>query len=194
MKVTTDACLFGAWVAKELQSRTEAETKLLDLGAGTGLLSLMIAQANPVFTIEGIEIDKECCEQSKENADRSVWKERITNHYGDAATFPYHKKYDVIVSNPPFYKNEWKSVNEKKNIAHHSQSLSLDELCSLIKRNLSGSGVFYLLLPYKRKTDIEILLKNLIFLFNVVKIVINLIYILYYINIPIRDSIIITIK
>ena len=161
MKVTTDSCLFGAWVAKELQMRPgTGPEQLLDLGAGTGLLSLMIAQANPAFSIEGIEIDKECHDQAAKNAEASIWKNRINIIHGDATSYDYQKKYGVIVSNPPFYNNEWRSANERKNIAHHSGTLSLDDLCTVIKNNLSDSGVFYLLLPYKRKSEMEALLKK----------------------------------
>jgi len=161
MKVTTDACLFGAWTAKEIQIRTDQENKhILDLGAGTGLLSLMIAQANPSYIIDGIDIDEECYEQAKENTEGTGWKGKINNLHGDAGSFVFGKKYDVIISNPPFYENELRSENEKKNIAHHSEHLSMVDLCRTIKNNLSDSGIFFLLLPYKRKAEIDELLKK----------------------------------
>ena len=161
MKVTTDACLFGAWAAKEIQNHLDSGAgHILDIGAGTGLLTLMIAQTHPSCFIDGIEIDKECYEQAKENTEGSGWQDRINNIHGDAGSFGYGKKYDVIISNPPFYENEWKSENEKKNIAHHSEHLSLADLCRLIKNNLSVHGVFFLLLPYKRRAEIDDLFKK----------------------------------
>jgi tRNA1Val (adenine37-N6)-methyltransferase len=165
MKVTTDACLFGSRVAKEIENKIPAATgtavkTILDIGTGTGLLSLLIAQNNAGSIIDGIEIDKDAGEQAKENIAVSSWSNRITILCGDARQFPFDKKYDVIISNPPFYENELQSENEKKNIAQHSEGLLLDDLLQIIKTNLAGTGIFFLLLPSKRKDEIELLLKK----------------------------------
>jgi len=154
MKVTTDACLFGAWAAKEIANQKPGAGKLLDVGTGTGLLTLMLAQKTNA-SIDGIEIDKEAFEQSKENSASSPWNSQINIIHGDVKTFPFEKKYDIIISNPPFYKNELKSGNAKKNIALHNEGLLLDELPDSIKLNLGPGGRFYLLLPYKRINEIE---------------------------------------
>jgi tRNA1Val (adenine37-N6)-methyltransferase len=152
MKVTTDGCLFGAWVAAQLKNqRIES---LLDIGTGTGLLSLMIAQQCDA-EIDAVEIDKDSFDQSAENITSSPWVGRINAIHADARQFICPSVYDVIVSNPPFYENELRSANSKKNMAHHDESLLLQELLAIIHQNLCPSGTFYLLLPYKRKEEIE---------------------------------------
>ncbi|WP_276501731.1 tRNA1(Val) (adenine(37)-N6)-methyltransferase [Terrimonas pollutisoli] len=156
MKVTTDGCLFGAWVAEQVKSENKEVTKLLDIGAGTGLLSLMVAQANSAIKLDAIEIDKDAFEQAKENIANSPWNSRISVFHGDAKEFSSPYLYDVIISNPPFYEKELKSENSKKNKAHHDEGLLLDDLLSIIKKNLAPGGEFYLLLPYKRKEAIDI--------------------------------------
>lgn len=160
MKVTTDACLFGAWVADEVKSQKLKIKSLLDIGTGTGLLSLMLAQKNREIKIDGIEIDKETADQAKENVNASVWNDRINIIETDARSFSPKNKYDLIISNPPFYENELKSGSEKKNTAHHSSSLTLQELLSIIKEYLNDDGYFFLLLPYKRNEEIKNLFKD----------------------------------
>lgn len=153
MKVTTDACLFGAWCAAEVQ-RLTFKSRLLDVGTGTGLLSLMIAQKNNL-TIDAVEIDKEAARQAEENVSASPWKENITVYAGDILSFQPVKQYDCIISNPPFYENELASQVQEKNIAHHSVHLTLSQLFTTVKALLNDHGTFFLLLPYKRIVEIE---------------------------------------
>jgi tRNA1Val (adenine37-N6)-methyltransferase len=155
MKVTTDACLFGAWIAQEVKSEKIKVKNVLDAGTGTGLLSLMFAQKNHSLTIEAIEIDEETYKQAKENVAISPFAQNINVIHGNVKTFSFLKKYDLIISNPPFYENEIRSSNERRNIAHHNSGLLLDELLGIIKKNLSFSGRFYLLLPFKRSEEIK---------------------------------------
>ena len=169
MKVTTDACLFGAWAANESQKSKLKIKNVLDIGAGTGLLSLMLAQKNSSCTIDAIEIDDEAYQQAQENMAASPFAERTHIMHGDAKTFPFTKKYDLIISNPPFYEKEIKSSDKKKNIAHHHSGLSLDKLMGVIKSNLSSHGIFYLLLPFKRSKEVEtMLLKQKLFVSKIV--------------------------
>ena len=154
MKVTTDGCLFGAWVAKQVHSNKLTVDSILDIGTGTGLLSLMVGQQSNA-SIDAIEIDKETYEQAKENAAASPWADRINIIHGDIREFQGLQQYDIIISNPPFYENELKSGNTKKNKAHHDEGLLLDDLLTIIQQNLSPKGEFYLLLPYKRNEEIE---------------------------------------
>jgi tRNA1Val (adenine37-N6)-methyltransferase len=155
MKVTTDASLFGGWVAEEVKTQKEKVKNVLDIGTGTGLLSLMFAQKNFSSLIDAIEIDKESYEQANQNIRASPFAERISLMNGDAKRYSFKKKYDLIISNPPFYENELSSPDQKKNIAHHHSGLLLEELLAVIKSNLSVEGVFYLLLPYKRNDEIK---------------------------------------
>jgi tRNA1Val (adenine37-N6)-methyltransferase len=160
MKVTTDACLFGAWILNEVKSQKLKVENVLDIGAGTGLLSLMFAQKNPVIKINAIEIDKDAAEQAKVNAGSSPWKEQINIVQDDIKAFSFEKEFDLIISNPPFYENEIRSATDSKNVAHHSETLTLKELLEIIKNNLSKTGSFFLLFPYKRNEEIKKLLKG----------------------------------
>lgn len=153
MKVTTDSCLFGAWVAEEVGGRRSEVRRVLDIGAGTGLLSLMLAQkANA--TITAIEIDKDAFEQASKNMAALPWKNNINIIHADIKEFITKEKFDCIISNPPFYENEWQSGDAQKNIAHHSHQLLLEELLDIISNLLKPGGIFYLLLPYKRHNEI----------------------------------------
>lgn len=155
MKVTTDACLFGAWVAEENKGEKLKIKNVLDIGTGTGLLSLIFIQKNNSSIIDAIEIEEQACEQAKENVYASIFKDKINVIHEDVKTFPFSKKYDVIISNPPFYEKEITSTNERKNIAHHQSGLLLEELITIIKENLSVDGYFFLLLPFKRNEEIK---------------------------------------
>jgi tRNA1Val (adenine37-N6)-methyltransferase len=169
MKVTTDACLFGGWVAEEIKNEKLKMKNVLDIGTGTGLLTLMFAQKNPLTHIDAIEIDREAAMQAKENASGSSFSERINIIHGDVKTFSFRKKYDCIISNPPFYEKEVRSDDERTNMAHHGSGLLFEDLLNIIKQNLSTSGVFYLLLPFKRNEEIKkILFKQNLFVSKLV--------------------------
>jgi tRNA1Val (adenine37-N6)-methyltransferase len=158
MKVTTDACLFGAWIVNEVKNQKLKVKPVLDIGTGTGLLSLMVAQKNPELKIDAIEIDTDAAEQAKINVGSSPWKEQINIIQADMKEFSFEKEFDLIISNPPFYEKEIRSATHSKNVAHHSENLTLKELLVIIKDNLSKTGSFFLLLPYKRNEEIKKLL------------------------------------
>lgn len=153
MKVTTDGCLFGAWVARQMAERSAAGPAL-DIGSGSGLLSLMLAQQHLV-PIDGIEIQQNDYEQGLENIAAAGRQTQIRLFCGDARTFTYPHPYDTIVSNPPFYENELKSKRAGKNIAHHDDGLKLRELTRIMAAQLSATGHTYLLLPAKRAAEAE---------------------------------------
>jgi len=153
MKVTTDACLFGAWVANEIEIGKLKNINSLDIGTGTGLLALMVAQKNPLAFIDAIEIDHAAADQARANVNGSKWKDRVNIIEADAGSFSPQKKYDLIISNPPFYEREIRSASDSKNVAHHGENLSLTDLLRIIKGNLTNTGSFFLLLPYKRNEE-----------------------------------------
>jgi tRNA1Val (adenine37-N6)-methyltransferase len=157
MKVTTDSCLFGAWAAEQVRNVESEVNNILDIGTGTGLLSLMLAQ-NCNAAIDAIEIDKQTATQATENVQVSPFSEKIKTHFADVHQFGFEKKYDIIISNPPFYENELKSEYKKKNIAHHNEGLLLKDLLPVIHKQLQPNGSFYLLLPFKRNEEIRNLL------------------------------------
>jgi tRNA1Val (adenine37-N6)-methyltransferase len=154
MKVTTDACLFGAWCANEIQGSKLKISNLLDVGAGTGLLSLMVVQKNNV-TVDAVEIDGDAAQQASENIHSSPWEKNINVIQKDIRSFHPEKKYDCIISNPPFYEKELVSQKQEKNLAHHSSHLNLGQLLRTIKNLLNEEGCFFLLLPFKRMHEAE---------------------------------------
>lgn len=166
MKVTTDACLFGAWVARQIKLNREqldftGSDRLLDIGTGTGLLSLMLAQENPALDIHAIEIDVNAAGQAEENCSLSPWKERIRVRQEDIRQASFEHPFRYIVSNPPFYENDLRSPDPIKNLAHHQEGLLLKDFPAIIQKQLEPGGWFYLLLPYKRKEEmIELLHHN----------------------------------
>jgi tRNA1Val (adenine37-N6)-methyltransferase len=156
MKVTTDACLFGAWATERMRREGLAINNCLDIGTGTGLLSLMIAQKVKT-DIDAVEIDPAAAIQASENVQLSPWADQIAVIHGnikDKAISSLHK-YKIIVSNPPFYENELASDNKQKNIAHHAGGLLLCELAETIRRTMHPNGRFYILFPYKRKDEVQ---------------------------------------
>ncbi|MEP7255408.1 MAG: methyltransferase [Ferruginibacter sp.] len=146
MKVCTDACLFGAIIAN-YQMQT---ANCLDIGTGTGLLSLMYAQKNDNAIIDAVEIDKDAAEQAKNNFTASPWAERLHVFNTDVLVFKAEKKYDCIISNPPFFEDDLKSTDENKNKAKHDTSLSLIQLLQIVETHLNKDGIFAVLLPYHR--------------------------------------------
>ena len=152
MKVCTDSCILGAWTSGHMQ-RSE---KILDIGTGTGLLALMLAQ-NSNAIIDGIESDPGSIAQASENILQSSFSNRIRIIDGDARHFSFPYKYDFIISNPPFYESDLHSPDQKKNRARHEVSLTLDELVAVIRSCLLKSGRFSILLPFHREDYFEML-------------------------------------
>ena len=142
MKVTTDGCLFGAWAASRIAS-SGLGLQGLDIGAGTGLTSLMVAQQNPGAHIDAIELEANAVDQAMENSRNSPWSGNIAVHHANVNEFAFSRPYDFIVSNPPFYENELKSRDEKRKLAHHD-GLSLPSLLHIIRKNLAPQGRYYL--------------------------------------------------
>lgn len=166
MKVCTDACLFGAFVASRLELlEQKAGDSLLDIGTGTGLLSLMIAQKCNL-SIDAIEIEEAACQQAMENFKASEWKDRLSVTHQDLNNFIPEKKYQFIVSNPPFFENDLPSVSDKRNVAMHSSDLTLNGLFSFVDLHLKREGSFFLLMPFSRHEEVMGLLKNIGFYVN----------------------------
>ena len=150
MKVCTDSCILGAWTAKRLHEAI----RILDIGTGTGLLPIMLAQ-NSNATIGCIELDHDSFKQAEENIQESPWSERIRIIEGDARHYSFQTKYDFIITNPPFYESDLRSPELKKNKAKHEESLTLDELIIVIRSVLLIEGAFSILLPFHRTDYFE---------------------------------------
>lgn len=150
MKVCTDSCILGAWSAKNLNG---AE-RILDVGSGTGLLSLMLAQKSGSL-IDSIELDPESAVQALENIMASPWSARIRLLEGNVLHYALPSDYDFIISNPPFFESDLRSPVEKKNKAKHNETLTLGELIVVLKNHLKITGAFSILLPRHRSDYFE---------------------------------------
>nr|WP_229321335.1 methyltransferase [Larkinella knui] len=140
MKVCTDSCVLGAYADLGLAGR------LLDIGTGTGLLTLMAAQRNPTARIDAVETDEEAVLQAIENVTNSPYSERVRVIKGRIQTFSA-EPYTRIVSNPPFYTNHLRSPNQAVNRALHNDELPFEELIASVVRLLNPDGQFWVLLP-----------------------------------------------
>ena len=159
MKVCTDACLFGAWVGDKISSGKITPKNILDIGCGTGLLSLMLAPKS-IANIDAVEIDDAAFLQASENIALSSWRDRVKAYHQSIIDFHSMEKYDLIISNPPFYENDLLSADEGRNKAMHDAALNFENLSRAIKNNLSESGIAAVLLPYHRVPAFEKALNN----------------------------------
>lgn len=142
MKVTTEACILGAWFA----GKGLLPSRILDIGSGTGLLMMMIAQRYDC-PIDGIEIDPSSHAQSMTNIAQSPWNDRLQVCNEDATTHHIRHSYDLIVTNPPFYEKSLLSADTGRNLAMHDSGLTRSKLLEVILRHLSADGSFGILLP-----------------------------------------------
>ena len=160
MKVCTDACLFGAWAAADAQM--QSAKKILDIGSGTGLLSLMLAQQSAAH-ITAIEIEDGAFEQTKTNFDLCPWKDRLNAIHSSIQTYASNNKqnlFDCIITNPPFYEGDLTSPDSTKNLAAHSTALPWDELVKSVANLLQENGAWYVLVPTLRAYTMQKLALN----------------------------------
>lgn len=144
MKIGTDGILLGAWAHIEKSS-----SQVLDVGTGTGLISLMLAQRYSMIDIQAIEIDAFAAEEAKFNFDASPWKNRLLCLTSSLNEFSAktQKKYDHIICNPPFFQNGSSIKNVQRNLARNQASLPLDELFEQVNNLLVNTGTFSLIIP-----------------------------------------------
>jgi tRNA1Val (adenine37-N6)-methyltransferase len=142
MKVCTDSCVFGAYISIDKEVN-----KILDIGTGTGLLTLMLAQKSSHVQMDAVEMEPAAAAQAKVNIKESLWRDRITIYEQRIQEFYPSYQYDLIVSNPPFFSNSLESPDKNINTAHHGGSLPLDELLESVMRLLKKEGKLWLLLP-----------------------------------------------
>lgn len=151
MKISTDAILLGSL------ANAENPEKILDIGTGTGVIALMLAQRFPGSKVTAVEVDSDAAAQAGENFRESQFSERLAVFQGRIQDFPNEKKFDLIVSNPPFFPDHLKSQDSKRNKALHTDELSFQELIEKVKELLSGSGYFWVILPPRQMQDLELL-------------------------------------
>ncbi|QNM87029.1 methyltransferase [Polaribacter pectinis] len=171
MKIGTDGVLLGAWCAVDKYPDT-----ILDIGSGTGVISLMIAQRSDAMTIDAVEVDENAYEQSVENFEQSDWGDRL---YCYNATFQEfaeeisveEETYDLIITNPPFYNDDFETENESRNKARFTSSLSFEELIIGVAKILSENGTFATIIPFKEEVSfINLAKENNLFLNRVCRV------------------------
>ncbi len=153
MKVGTDGVLLGAWA-----NLNSYPNSILDIGAGTGLIALMMAQRCDAETIDAIELNDAAYEQTVENFENSDWADRLFCYHASLKEFTdeMEDKYDFIISNPPFYTSTYKELSEERAMARHTESLTYVDLLNSTSRLLSESGNCAFIIPFE---DAEIFLK-----------------------------------
>lgn len=148
MKVGTDGVLVAAW------TRISDVESILDIGTGSGLIAMMVAQrTNFSVCIDAIDLDKEAVEQAKENVLKACLK-AVNVFQSDLKMLDDSKKYDLIISNPPFFSSSLHSPNHKRTMARHTDSLPINDLISYSTRLLSQRGRISVIYPYECKTEL----------------------------------------
>jgi len=145
MKVNTDGVLLGAW------AKAGEAARILDIGTGTGVIAMMMAQQSPATIIDAIDIDAGAAEQAKANFEGSVWNDCLRVYLSALQDFKPEYRYDFIISNPPYFVNDLKPADARKTVAKHSVDLSYDELLTHVNRLLSDNGTFAVVIPYFNK-------------------------------------------
>lgn len=155
MKIGTDGVLLAAWTSLDNNPYS-----ILDIGTGTGIIALMLAQRSTADTIEAIELDDDAFEQCTENFEASIWADRLfCFHAGfdefvdeyDTSEVNNDELYDLIVSNPPFYTEEVTSGYEARDNARQNSSLPFNELLSGVSKLLAPNGIFATIIPFKEE-------------------------------------------
>jgi len=145
MKVGTDGVLLGAWVAIESDPFS-----ILDIGAGTGLIALMLAQKSNAELIDAVELNNEAYEQTVANFEESDWGDRLFCYHASLQEFAEEidDSYDLIVSNPPFYTSTYKNLEEDRAMARHTETLTYRDLLQGVSKLLSENGSCAFIIPY----------------------------------------------
>ncbi len=144
MKLGTDSVLLGCF------TKVEGAECILDIGTGTGILALVMAQKSNA-QIDAVEIDQEAFKQAEQNAKESPWHDRIRIHHSAIQNFSSTNKYDLIISNPPYYRNS-KNMgieDEKRALARHDKDLPFEDLCKQVYRLMKDDALFWLILPHQ---------------------------------------------
>ena len=148
MKVGTDGVLLGAW------TDLSQSHHILDIGTGTGLIALMMAQRSPEAQITAIDLDAEAVSQAQENIQHSPWKDRVEAVLQDVCTYSSDEKFDTIVSNPPYFIDSLKCPDNQRNTARHTDTLDAQRLLEKVAELLTPEGRFSIILPADQTDDL----------------------------------------
>ena len=151
MKIGTDGVLLGAWT-----SVGHDPYNVLDIGSGTGVLSLMMAQRSNAQQIEAIEIDDDAFEQCVENFEQSHWNDRLFCFHASLLEYieAVDEKFDLIICNPPFYSEDYKTQNKARDLARFSDAMPLEHIIYAVFNLLSDTGRFSIVIPYKAEKNV----------------------------------------
>lgn len=157
MKIGTDGVLLGAWTPMP-----ENAFSVLDVGAGTGIIALMLAQRSTAEQIDALEIDEEAYEQAVENFENSPWSDRLFCFHAGLDEFVEEPEdeYDLIISNPPFYTEDYKTENEQRDLARFEDAMPFEDLVEAADLLLSENGIFSAIIPYKEEEKFIALAKD----------------------------------
>lgn len=157
MKIGTDGVLLGAWTPIENNTYS-----ILDIGTGTGVIALMLAQRSTAEQIDALEIDEEAYEQSVDNFENSPWSDRLFCFHAALDEFVEdpEDKYDLIVSNPPFYTEDYYSKNEQRDLARFADAMPFEDLIEAADLLLSENGIFSVIIPFKEEEHFLALAKE----------------------------------
>jgi len=151
MRVGTDAVLLGAWMPLPKDCKS-----ILEIGSGCGVISLMIAQRTKAY-ITGVDIDEKSVTEAQINAENSPWKNQVYFIHEEIQHFAEktNQKFEVIITNPPFFENSLKSPKKNNNISKHNDRLSFETLAQVVDKLLSENGSFGIILPMNRAEKME---------------------------------------
>lgn len=140
MRVNTDGCLLAAWA-------NPSGENLLDVGCGSGVISLMLAQRNPLAQIVALDIDAHSCRDAESNFEASPWGNRLQVSCGNFLEWSAERKFDSIISNPPFFSNGVKPPAQSRRVSRHSDMLPANEFLSKAYSHLSKIGRITVIVP-----------------------------------------------
>ena len=168
MKIGTDGVLLGAWA-----SIKHNPFSILDIGTGTGVISLMLAQRSLAEVVEAIEIDDGAYEQCVDNFENSDWSDRLFCYHASLQEFAEEidNTYDLIVSNPPFYSEDYKTSNKTRDLARFQDAMPFEHLVVCASKLLSVDGKFVVIIPFKEeKHFIDLAIKAGLFVNDILQV------------------------
>jgi len=150
MKIGTDGVLLGAWTPVN-----HNPFSILDIGTGTGVIALMLAQRSNAQQIDALEIDEDAYEQATDNFENSPWSDRLFCFHAGLDEFVEEPEdeYDLIVSNPPFYTEDYKTDNEQRDLARFADAMPFEDLIEAADLFLSENGIFAIIIPFKEEEN-----------------------------------------
>lgn len=157
MKVGTDGVLLGSWAPV-----SHNPFSILDIGAGTGIIALMLAQRTHAEQIDALEIDEDAYEQAVENFEASPWGDRLFCFHAGLDEFieEPEDEYDLIVSNPPFYAEDYKTNDEQRDLARFQDAMPFEEIVEAADLLLSENGILAVIIPFREETKFTALAKD----------------------------------